>query len=105
MKSWAEYKIALISLLSLAFVAFLGKSYENLLRGIDSNIHAKVSLSATASGKKMPHLPIPSPNSGSSTADPERRSYSVDPHSYFNDHPFFYFWVNGWTMRALGPSG
>ncbi|MEO5970214.1 MAG: glycosyltransferase family 39 protein, partial [Bdellovibrionia bacterium] len=23
---------------------------------------------------------------------------------YFNDHPFFYFWLNGWIMRALGPS-
>jgi hypothetical protein len=95
MKSLSEYKIALISLLSLAFVAFLGKSYENTLRGIDSNIHAEVSMSATSPRSKLPKLPMTAPHVDT----------SYDTQSNFNDHPFFFFWMNGTVMRALGPSG
>jgi hypothetical protein len=35
-------------LLALAFIVFGGKSYEVLLRGIDSNIHAAVAMSVTS---------------------------------------------------------
>jgi len=92
MRISTRFTVACISLVSLAYVAFLGKSYETSLRGIDSNIHAKVSMDITSQGWK-PVLPIPDPNSKSQAGG-----------VYFNDHPFFYFWVNGWVMRALGPS-
>src|SRR4051794_26681927 len=92
---------ALISLTALASVTFLGKSYETSLRGIDSNIHAAVAMSVTSQGAK-PRLPIPIKNF--SAAAPATPGSSLDPNLYFNDHPFFLFWVNGWVMRALGPS-
>ncbi|MEO5971005.1 MAG: hypothetical protein ABIQ95_13835, partial [Bdellovibrionia bacterium] len=64
MRISSRFTVACISLVSLAFVAFLGKSYETSLRGIDSNIHAKVSMDVTSRGWK-PVLPIPDPNSNS----------------------------------------
>ena len=93
MRSNVGFKLAWVALLSLAFVTFLGKSYETSLRGIDSNIHAKVSLEVTSRGF-LPNLPILDPN----------LSTSVSDGAIFNDHPFFFFWINGWVMRALGPS-
>lgn len=93
MKKNRLFLLATCVLISLACVAYLGKSYENLLRGIDSNIHASVSLSVTSSGF-LPHLPVPDPN-----------ALNKAEGQYFNDHPFFYFWVNGGIMRLLGPSG
>ncbi len=93
LKSFSEYKIALISLISLSFVTFSGKSYENLLRGIDSNIHAKIAMTVTSGPGISPKLPIPDANSKIS-----------EPETYFNDHPFFPFWLNGWVMRILGPT-
>jgi hypothetical protein len=41
----------------------------------------------------LPRIPAPDPN-------PQLRGQTT----YFNDHPFFYFWINGKIMRALGPS-
>jgi hypothetical protein len=92
--SMKNIKVAWIALLALCFVAFLGKSYETTLRGIDSNIHAKVSLDVSSQGLK-PNLPMPDPNAGY----PE-----IKTGPSFNDHPFFYFWINGHLMRILGPS-
>jgi hypothetical protein len=92
MRISSRFTIACISLASLAFVAFLGKSYETSLRGIDSNIHAKVSMDITSRGWK-PLLPMPDPNAKAQLGG-----------ASFNDHPFFYFWLNGEVMRALGPS-
>jgi hypothetical protein len=103
----AGYVTALVSLAALASVTFLGKSYETSLRGIDSNIHAAVAMSVT-SGKNAdgtrsfkPVLPIPIRNFSASA--PARPGSQLDPDRYFNDHPFFLFWVNGLIMRALGP--
>ena len=78
----SAFPFALTSLFSLSLVSFLGKSYENLLRGIDSNIHAAVSLAVTRQDF-LPTLPM-------------RTRAGI-----FNDHPFFYFWLNGHVMRAL----
>jgi hypothetical protein len=104
----ASYLPALASLLALAAVAFLGKSYETTLRGIDSNIHAAVSMSVTSGPGLKPRLPIPIKNFSAAAAPaasgaPE--SPAIDPNHVFNDHPFFLFWLNGLVMRALGPSG
>src|SRR4051794_15187619 len=93
MKTSAEFKTAWIALISLAFVVFLGKAYENTLRGIDSNIHAAVSMSITSPDQWLPKIPAPDPNPGIRG--------QVKP---FNDHPFTFFWINGKIMRALGPS-
>jgi hypothetical protein len=84
--------LALIALVSLSFTVFLGKANDNLLRGVDSNIHAKASLSVTRDGFS-PKLPI----LGINSKDPKENFV-------FNDHPFFLFWANGHLMRALGPS-
>jgi hypothetical protein len=92
MKTSLQFRVAFIALVCLAFVAFIGKSYESSIRGIDSNIHSKVSMDVTSNGF-LPKLPIPDPNAGSKISS-----------SYFNDHPFFFFWVNGTVMRALQPS-
>ncbi len=92
MKIKSNLFLAIIGLIALSFVLFLGKSYENTLRGIDSNIHAKVSLNVTDHGL-LPHLPMRDTN-----------EQHLKSESNFNDHPFFMFWVNGWIMRALGPS-
>ncbi len=51
-------RIALVSLLALAAVAFLGKAYETTLRGIDSNIHAAVAMNVTSGPGLAPHLPM-----------------------------------------------
>jgi hypothetical protein len=92
MKTISGFRTAWIALVALSFVVFLGKAYDTSLHGIDSNIHAKVSLEVTSHGF-APRLPIPDTNSNGRLGG-----------AYFNDHPFFYFWLNGWTMRALGPS-
>lgn len=93
MKSKPFLWIALLALVALSYTTFLGKSYENLLRGIDSNIHAKVSLNVTDRGL-VPHLPMLGVN-----------SKTLSDQNYFNDHPFVPFWANGLVMRLLGPSG
>src|SRR4051812_24041485 len=98
----SSFLSARIALLALAAVAFLGKSYDSSLRGIDSNIHAAVSMSVTAGPGIAPRLPIPIKNF--SAAAPARTDSGIDPNRVFNDHPFFVFWLNGWIMRALGPS-
>ncbi len=87
-----EFKIAWIALICLSFSLFLGKAGDNLLRGIDSNIHSAVSMDVTSTGF-LPKLPITDPNLNTRDLGPP-----------FNDHPFFFFWINGWIMRALGPS-
>ncbi len=84
--------LAVWSLLCLAVVVFIGKSYETSLNGIDANIHARAALSVTQNGF-FPKLPILLPNEASWKNNPS-----------FNDHPFFYFYINGWVMRAFGPS-
>lgn len=95
-----QSKLALVSLLALSFTVFLGKSYEVLLRGIDSNIHAAVAVNVTSQGV-TPQLPMPF----SITETPQTETgRTLDPRVYFNDHPFFPFWLNGWIMKALGPS-
>lgn len=78
------YGVFLLAL--LAALLSLGKSNDVLLRGIDSNIHASAAMRVTEQGF-LPRLPI-----------------RLDSQTVFNDHPFFGFWVNGWIMRALGPS-
>src|SRR5205085_372766 len=88
---------AQVAVLALAAVAFLGKSYESGLRGIDSNIHAAVSMSVTAGPGLAPRLPIPIKNF--SAAARAREGAGIDPNRVFNDHPFFVFWVNGLIMR------
>lgn len=82
-----NHSLALLSIIAIAAIAFLGKGYEVTLRGIDSNIHAAAAMNVTARGL-LPVLPIP---------------YSIYPDGIFNDHPFTLFWLNGWIMRALGP--
>lgn len=98
----ATFYPAVASLVALAAVAFLGKSYETSLRGIDSNIHASVSMSVTSGPGIAPRLPIPIKNFSASA--PSTQSGAIDANQVFNDHPFFIFWVNGLIMRALGPS-
>lgn len=88
-----QFKIAWIGLICLSFSIFLGKANQNLIRGIDSNIHATVSMDVTSKGL-IPKLPMAG-----------FQMTAADPASNFNDHPFFFFWINGWIMRALGPSG
>ncbi len=97
------YLPAVAALVALAATAFLGKSYESGLRGIDSNIHAAVSMSVTSGPTLAPRLPIPIKNFAA--AAPATRGSAIDPDRVFNDHPFFIFWLNGLVMRALGPSG
>lgn len=93
-------RLALITLLCLGFVAFIGKAYETSLRGIDSNIHASVSMDMTSQGF-LPKLPAQVTRYAlPPTQQPADGSSKV----VFNDHPFFLFWVNGWVMRLLGPS-
>jgi predicted membrane-bound dolichyl-phosphate-mannose-protein mannosyltransferase len=95
----ANFTTALLSVLALASVVFMGKSYESLLRGIDSNIHASAALNVTADGVK-PRLPIPMRfYEAPGTPAPSK----LDTSHYFNDHPFFGLWLNGLLMRALGP--
>ncbi|MGK5085195.1 glycosyltransferase family 39 protein [Bdellovibrionota bacterium FG-1] len=93
---------ALVSLSALASVTFLGKAYETSLRGIDSNIHGAVSMSVTSGPGLAPRLPIPIRNF--QAAAPSVPGSKLDPNLYFNDHPFFLFWVNGLILRAFGPS-
>ena len=94
--------LATISLLALASVVFLGKAYETGLRGIDSNIHAAVSMSVTSGPTLAPRLPIPMRNFAAASV--RLAGSPIDPNATFNDHPFFIFWLNGLVMRALGPT-
>ena len=97
----SNFSLAFLSVIALAAVAFLGKSHETLLRGIDSNIHAGVSMAVTSVGP-VPLLPMarrPYTQSG-----PTRVALGDGVGQVFNDHPFFLFWLNGGIMRALGPS-
>ena len=89
----APFFPVLASLIALASVVFLGKSYESGLRGIDSNIHAAVSMSVTSGSGILPRLPIPIKNFSAAAAPSPRAQ--IDPNLVFNDHPFFLFWFNG----------
>ena len=115
-----SFAVALAALTSLSLVAFLGKAYENTLRGIDSNIHAKVSMDVTSGGflpvippaagreASMPTQPAAGSDESAASSPEEAKGLVVagsNINSYFNDHPFFYFWLNGKIMRWLGPSG
>ncbi len=81
-------RVFVLSLIALSFVAYLGKSYEPILRGIDSNIHAAASLDATSMGF-APKLPI------------HLNSVEKNKRIIFNDHPFLFFWINGGIMRLV----
>ena len=39
-----NHSLALLSIIAIAAIAFLGKGYEVTLRGIDSNIHAAAAM-------------------------------------------------------------
>jgi hypothetical protein len=103
MRRPANFIPALVSLIAVASVTFLGKSYETTLRGIDSNIHASVAMGVTSGPSLKPRLPIPMKNFNAASAP--LPGSTIDPNRVFNDHPFFVFWLNGLIMRALGPSG
>lgn len=77
-----------IALACLGLVVFLGKAYETSLHPNDSALHASVAMQVTSHGI-LPKLPIQMGGVGFSN---------------FNDHPFTLFYINGWIMRALGPS-
>jgi hypothetical protein len=91
------HRTFLYVLFALSCVVYLGKSYEPILRGIDSNIHAAASLDVTSEGI-APKLPI------------LLNSIETGQKVVFNDHPFTYFWLNGLFMRVTdklfqAPSG
>lgn len=90
--------MTLVSVLALASVAFLGQANHVSLRGIDSNIHARVAMNVTSQGLK-PVLPMPSSAPSTSSAS----EFKPGSPAYFNDHPFPLFWLNGQVMRLLGP--
>ncbi len=85
-----DFWISVAALIALSMVVFWGKSYETTLRGIDSNIHAAVSINSTTP-QFLPHLPIP-------------YTAGISSQLFFNDHPFFYFWLNGIVMRVFEPT-
>jgi 4-amino-4-deoxy-L-arabinose transferase-like glycosyltransferase len=84
--------LSLLSLVGLSISIFLGKSYLNTLQAMDSSVYARLALDATRNGF-LPRLPIGHYMMGQGHW-PEG----------FNDHPFTLIWINGWIMRALGPS-
>jgi hypothetical protein len=92
--------MTLVSVLALASVAFLGQASHVSLRGIDSNIHARVAMNVTSAGIR-PVLPMPNSNA----ALDHQVGFKASSSEYFNDHPFPLFWVNGLIMRLLGPDG
>ena len=106
---FTDLRMTLFSVLALAYVAFLGQASHVSLRGIDSNIHARVSLNVTAKGI-APDLPIPNRyvtnehSQNNKTRAPDRQKFSGPEAEYFNDHPFTLFWLNGWIMRLLEPT-
>jgi hypothetical protein len=86
------FRIAVIALLCLGLTTYLGKAWETSLQAMDSSVHARLALEATATGI-VPILPI-------GAQDPSSASWVGG----FNDHPFVPFYLNGWVMRFFGPS-
>lgn len=92
MKEKNLLRLVLSSLIALSLTVYLGKSDNTLLRGIDSNIHAAVSMNIVRHGW-LPELPMVFTVNDTVASD-----------HIFNDHPFFYFWLNGLVMKAFGAS-
>jgi 4-amino-4-deoxy-L-arabinose transferase-like glycosyltransferase len=85
------YWFADLALIFLGVVTVFAKSYEHLLKAIDSSIYASLSMSATGQGL-IPHLPI----------GLEANGGFYGTHG-FNDHPTLLLYLSGWLMRLLGP--
>lgn len=85
-----ERALAVLALFCLAMVVFLAKASESTLPATDAAHHAALAMSATAHGL-VPHLPI--------GVDAPAKNWGTG----YNDHPFAFFYVSGWIMRALGP--
>jgi hypothetical protein len=83
--------LAFVALAAFAAAVFLAKPEASSLPATDAATHAALAMSATAQGW-APHFPI--------GAD----AYGGFWGEGYNDHPFFFFYLNGWIMRALGPS-
>ena len=83
------HRLALLALVALASVVFLGKAYETSLQAMDSSVHARIALE-TAAGGAAPILPM------------SREDLGGHWGKGFNDHPFTLFWINGNLMRFLG---
>jgi hypothetical protein len=84
------YWFADLALIFLGVVTVFAKSYEHLLKAIDSSIYASLSMSATGQGL-IPHLPI----------GLEANGGFYGTHG-FNDHPTLLLYLSGWLMRLLG---
>jgi hypothetical protein len=84
-------RFALMGLMSLAVVVFMGKSYEQSLQAMDSSIYARIALDATANGIR-PVLPMKSLVGGWN-------------HVGFNDCPFPLLVLSGWFMRIVADWG
>jgi len=80
----------ILALLCLSSVVFLGKSYETTLQALDSAEYARLALEAS---RTPLHLPI-----AQGTLGPGHWEHG------FNEQPATLLILNGFIMRALGPS-
>ncbi len=85
-------RLTWIALLVLACIVFQGKAYETSLQAMDSAVHARLALDASAaSGSFFPKLPLGRAQDGGHWSE-----------RGFNDHPWTLFWVVGHFMRKAG---